>query len=229
MRPLWLTLAYTAFMAVLVPVYLREYGPTNFVYFCDAALLLTLVGMWTGSRLMISMAAVGILAPQALWLADFAGQMAGVGLVGMTDYMFDDRKPLFLRGLSLFHGWLPVLLVVLVRREGYDRRAWWAWTWLAWALLLVSYFALPAPGSHPEDPNLPVNVNYVHGPGDERPQGVMPGRLYFVLLMAGLPVLAFLPAHLLLARVGRGRDGAGVRMYNGARAAPSAPDQELSR
>ena len=34
--PLWLKLAYTAFMAVLVPVYLRNYGPTNFLYFCDA-------------------------------------------------------------------------------------------------------------------------------------------------------------------------------------------------
>jgi hypothetical protein len=27
--PLWLKLAYTAFMAVLVPVYLRDYGPTR--------------------------------------------------------------------------------------------------------------------------------------------------------------------------------------------------------
>ena len=34
--PLWLKLAYTAFMAVLVPLYLRNYGPTNFLYFCDA-------------------------------------------------------------------------------------------------------------------------------------------------------------------------------------------------
>jgi hypothetical protein len=27
--PLWLKLAYTAFMAMLVPVYLYYYGPTN--------------------------------------------------------------------------------------------------------------------------------------------------------------------------------------------------------
>jgi len=44
--PLWLKLAYTAFMAVLVPVYLRNYGPTNFLYFCDVALIITLVGVW---------------------------------------------------------------------------------------------------------------------------------------------------------------------------------------
>jgi len=46
--PLWLKLAYTAFMAVLVPVYLRNYGPTNFLYFCDFALIITLVGIWIG-------------------------------------------------------------------------------------------------------------------------------------------------------------------------------------
>src|SRR6516165_12715400 len=47
--PVWLKLAYTAFMAVLVPVYLRNYGPTNFLYFCDVALIITLVGIWIES------------------------------------------------------------------------------------------------------------------------------------------------------------------------------------
>jgi len=40
---------YTAFMAVLVPVYWTHYGPTNFLYFCDLALILTLVGVWAES------------------------------------------------------------------------------------------------------------------------------------------------------------------------------------
>src|SRR5437763_306427 len=31
--PLWLKLAYTAFMGLLVPIYWRNYGPTNFLYF----------------------------------------------------------------------------------------------------------------------------------------------------------------------------------------------------
>ena len=47
-------------MAVLIPVYLYRYGPTNFLYFCDIALLLTLVGIWIDSPLLISMCAVGI-------------------------------------------------------------------------------------------------------------------------------------------------------------------------
>ena len=50
--PLPFKLAYTAFMAVLVPVYWYYYGPTNFLYFCDAALFITLVGLWLESPLL---------------------------------------------------------------------------------------------------------------------------------------------------------------------------------
>src|SRR5262249_42233071 len=42
-----------AFMAVLVPVYLRNSGPTNFLYFCDVALIITLVGIWIESPLLV--------------------------------------------------------------------------------------------------------------------------------------------------------------------------------
>src|ERR1700747_1618908 len=63
---LWLKLAYTAFMAVLIPVYLRNYGPTNFLYFCDVALVITLVGIWIESPLLVSICAVGIIASQTL-------------------------------------------------------------------------------------------------------------------------------------------------------------------
>ena len=52
--PLALKLAYTAFMAVLIPVYAYYYGPANFLYFCDVALLLTLAGIWLDNRLLVS-------------------------------------------------------------------------------------------------------------------------------------------------------------------------------
>ena len=75
--PLWLKLAYTAFMAVLVPVYLGNYGPTNFLYFCDVAMIITLVGIWIESPLLVSMCAVGIIASQTLWLIDFLSHLIG--------------------------------------------------------------------------------------------------------------------------------------------------------
>src|SRR5436190_15867678 len=73
--PLWLKLAYTAFVVVLVPVYLRNYGPTNFLYFCDTALFLTLASVWTENALPASMAAVGILVPQFFWCVDFGAEL----------------------------------------------------------------------------------------------------------------------------------------------------------
>ncbi|WP_439623307.1 hypothetical protein [Gemmata sp.] len=164
--PLWVKLAYTAFLAVLVPVYWANYGPTNFLYFCDVALLLTLLGLWRESPLPVSMAAVGILAPQVLWAADFAIGCCGGHLTGMTDYMFNPDRSAFLRGLSLFHGWLPFLLLYLVRLLGYDRRAFACWTAVAWVLILVCYFAMPGPRADAAQVPTPVNINYVHGMDD---------------------------------------------------------------
>ena len=37
--------------------------------------------------------------------------------------MFEKERSRFLRGLSLFHGWLPFLLLYLVWGMGYDGRA----------------------------------------------------------------------------------------------------------
>jgi hypothetical protein len=196
--PLTIKIAFTVFMVVLVPVYASQYGPANFLYFCDLALFLTLLGIWREDRLLISMPAVGILAPQCLWLVDFAAHFAGMTLTGMTDYMFDDTKSLFLRALSLFHGWLPLLLIFLVYRLGYDRRALAAWTGLAWGVMLVCYTALPPP--RPDPGNAAVNINYVFGLSDTAAQTWMPPLAWLGLLMAALPALFFAPTHLVLLR-----------------------------
>jgi hypothetical protein len=196
--PLWVKLAYTAFMAVLVPVYWRYYGPSNFLYFCDVALFLTLVGVWMEDALLVSMCAVGILAPQTLWVVDFLANFFGVSLTGMTAYMFDADRSLFLRGLSLFHGWLPFFLLYLVWTLGYDRRALMAWTGLAWVLLLICFFFMPPPNPNPG--LTPVNINYVWGSSDNAAQTWVPAWVWFAGLMIGMPLLLFLPVHLLLAR-----------------------------
>lgn len=197
--PLSLKLAFTAFMAVLVPVYWTHYGPLNFLYFCDLALLLTLAGLWLESPLLVSMPAVGILAPQVLWLADFAANFAGIHLIGMTDYMFDAGKPLYLRGLSLFHGWLPLLLVFAVAKTGYDKRAFYAWTALAWSVMAVSFFFLPAPSA--DAANAVANVNYVFGLSSTEPQSIMPAWAWFSGMLIALPALLVAPVHLALARL----------------------------
>lgn len=196
--PLAIKLAYTAFMAVLVPVYWANYGPTNFLYFCDVALFLTLVAVWAESALLAGMAAVGIVLPQLIWVADFAAGLVGVKLLGMTAYMFDERRSLFLRGLSLFHGWLPFLLLFLVKRLGYDKRAFPAWWALAWALMLFCYLFMPGPT--PTASTTPVNINYVHGMSDTAPQTWMPPLAWFGTLLVGLPAILYWPTHLVLQK-----------------------------
>jgi hypothetical protein len=195
--PLAFKIAYTAFMAVLVPVYWHFYGPTNFLYFCDVSLIISLIGIWLESPLLVSMCAVGILIPQAVWVVDFLSRASGHPLVGMTDYMFNGDTALFLRGLSLFHGWLPFMLVYLVWRLGYDRRGLPAWTLLAWALLLVCFFLMPPPRPNPG--LAPVNINYVWGLDDTVAQTWVSPYVWLAGLMIALP-LVFAATHLLLVR-----------------------------
>ena len=131
---------------------------------------------------------------------DIAGaHAAGFSLTGMTDYMFDANHSLFLRLLSLFHGWLPFLLVFLVWKVGYDRRALGCWTGLAWVLLLICFLLMPAPTP---DPGLtPVNINYVWGMSDNAAQSWVSPYVWFAGLMIGLPLLVFAPTHFVLVRI----------------------------
>jgi hypothetical protein len=196
--PLWVKLVYTAFVAVLVPFYWKAYGPTNFLYFCDVALLMGLVAVWTEHSLWASAPLTGILVVQLVWMVDFLAGAIGHPLTGMTDYMFDENNTLFTRGLSFFHFWLPWFLMYLVWRLGYDRRAWLTWTLITWVLLLVCYFLMPAPPPPSDNMNLPVNINYVYGMSDTAPQQMMEGWLWFLLEMILLPFAICLPTHLFL-------------------------------
>ena len=197
--PLWLKIAFTVFMAVLLPVYWHHYGPTNFLYFCDIALILTLIGIWKENALLISMCCVGILLPQALWCVDYIVMLCGGNLTGMTNYMVSD-SPLFLRGLSLFHGWLPFLLFYLVIRTGYDRRALMLWTALAWVLCIICYFLIPAPYVGQPGDLTPKNVNFVYGLDETAAQTWMPAPAFLITWMAVLAVVIYVPTHLLLRR-----------------------------
>jgi len=196
--PLVVKLAYTAFVAVLVPYYWVTYTPWNFLFFCDVALLMTLAALWLESPLFTSIPAVGIMLPQFLWVFDL---LTGGRVIGMASYMFDPKLPLFVRALSSFHGWLPFFLLWLLGRVGYDRRALPAQVVLTWVLLMVCYLAAPAPPAHPDHPNAAVNINYVYGLGYERPQAWMPPALWVLMLMVVLPLVLYLPTHLVLRKL----------------------------
>jgi len=192
---------YTAYMAVLIPVYWKTYGPTNFLYFCDIALIMTLFALWLESALLVSAAAVGIVLPQALWAIDFIATGIGWPLSGMTGYMYDDALPVHARFLSFFHFWLPFFLLWLLRHTGYDPKGLPLWTVIALVAVYICYFFLPAPPAPANNPGLPVNVNYVFGVSDQAAQTWMPPLVWFFLLQAMLVGLIFLPSHWLLKRL----------------------------
>jgi len=189
--PLVLKLGYTLFVAVLVPIYLRHYGPANFLWFSDVALLATALGLWVESPLILSAMTVAVALPEILWNVDFfARLLAGRAPLGMASYMFDQRLPRYLRGLSLFHVALPVLLLWSVARLGYDPRALPAQI-ISGTLLMILSYTLTNPSE---------NINWVFGPGST-PQRRFSPLVYVTLVIVSFPLLVYVPTHLALVRL----------------------------
>jgi hypothetical protein len=179
-------------MLVLVPSFYLAYGPLNFLWLCDLALWVTWLGLWLESPLIIGMQAVAVLIPQLIWLVLFLVQAAtGVSALGFLDNMFDARIPLFVRALSLFHGWMPLLLIWLLMRLGYDRRALWAQAPVVVALLGLTYVLLG------QSPAKAGNVNGVLGLTGS---SAVHGWAWVALLGVALLLVVCLPTHWLLCR-----------------------------
>ena len=188
MIPLWIKLAYTLFVAITMAIYATKYSRGNLLWFSDIALLATVPALWFESPFLASMMAVGVLLPEALWNVSFFGQLlTGKRISGLTEYMFDARKSLYLRALSLFHVFLPALLFWMVAQLGYEPAALIAQTGLAWVVLPLCYWIT----------NPAENINWVFGFGN-KPQKRMAPLAYLGLLMVGFPVFIYLPTHLLL-------------------------------
>jgi hypothetical protein len=141
----------------------------------------------------------------------------------MTSYMFQESIPLFTRGLSLFHGWLPFLLMWMVWRLGYDRRAFVGWTVMAMGLLLVCFLFMPPPPTPADNPNLPVNINYCYGPSDDGAQTWLEPHVYLAAYAVALIVVFFLPTHLFLRRFGPVAARAGGDCQQGISLQTTAP------
>jgi hypothetical protein len=183
---------HTLFVLFLVPVYWYHYGPQNFLWFSDLALILSIVALWRESSLLASTQAVSVLMFEIIWSIDFLGGLfIGEALLGMSSYMFDPKYRLWLRMLSLFHLWLPWLLLWMVVRFGYDRRALSIQMLVCWIVLVASYFI-----STPEE-----NINWVFKLGSQPPP--VPRPVYLAIMMIAIPTLVYLPTHLVLMRFAR--------------------------
>ena len=136
--------AAAAWLAVWAPAYWMYYGPLVFLNLCDIAVILTCVGLWRGSALLLSSQALSSLVIDFAWVLDLAWRAAtGRHLIGGTEYMWDPAYPAWLRALSLFHVLLPAALLWALARVGYDRRALALQSALALAILFVSRATAP--------------------------------------------------------------------------------------
>jgi hypothetical protein len=191
--PLALKIIYTVFVCALVPIYWRQYGPANFLWFSDIALLALVPALWLENAPLVSMMGISVVFFEALWNADFLFHLStGKSLIGLSAYMFDPKIPLFIRGLSCFHIVLPLLILWVVYRLGYDQRAFLWQTIVALVVLPPSYLV-----SRPQE-----NVNWVYGFG-ENPQRILPAPLFVIVLMFLFPLAVYLPTHLLFSRIFR--------------------------
>ena len=185
--PLWLKLAWTAWVLCWAPIYGKQYGAQNFLFFCDLGNILILVALWTESPLLFSWQAVSLLFFQTLFLIDLtAAWLSGHHPIGGTEFMFDPHLPLYIRLFSLFHVVTPALLLWAIWRLGYAERGWKLQTLTCWIVVPINYFWRP---EH--------NVNWARGAFFTQ-QHAMPGWLYLAGYLSLVPLLVYYPTHLAL-------------------------------
>jgi len=177
-------------MLVWLPAYLHTWGWANLLRLCDVAVFLSVAGIWFGSRLLLSSQAVGCILPGIFWLLDVGARLStGHFLLGGTEYMFDSHYPLWVRLLSTFHLFLPLILLYTIHKTGYDPRAFAQQSGIAAILLVVSRFLAAD-----------LNVNYVYrDPLWHRAWG--PAPLHVFLILFTIIALIYFPTHVALKRV----------------------------
>ncbi|MGA8765070.1 MAG: hypothetical protein WB562_19535 [Candidatus Sulfotelmatobacter sp.] len=182
--PLWLKVFWTIWVVVWAPLYWRQYGLQNFLFFCDLGNILIAVGLWLESSPIFSWQATGLLLFQTLYTIDLAGALAtGKHIIGGTEYMFDPAIPLAVRLLSLFHVVTPPLLLWAIWRLGYDRRGWKYQTMTACIVVPVNYFWRPE-----------YDVNWARGPFFHE-QRLIPGFWYLLIYLIIVPAVVYFPTH----------------------------------
>ena len=178
-----------AWLAVYLPSYTAAYGLLNFAFLCNVGVILTAIGLWRGSALLLSSQAVAALVVSGVWMVDAGSRaLTGVHLMGGTAYMWDPQYPLFTRLLSLYHVAWPVLLVAALRRTGYDRRG---------LALQAGFAALVIAACRFTDPALNINFAFTD-PFFQRALG--PPAVHVLVTLVALVAGAYWPTHLLLQR-----------------------------
>ncbi len=193
--PLWLKLAFTAWMLFWVPATIVIYGWQNFFWLCNLANFLILAALWLESRVLMSAQLLAVCVVGVMWLLDVSvAFLFGFHPIGGTEYMFDEQVALQIRLISCYHVMLPVVAGYACSRLGYDPRGLWLQTGLTWlALPLTRLFT-----------DAERNINWVYGPFHDVDIPFSP-LIYLILLMLLSPLVLYLPVHLAMQKRVRNR------------------------
>jgi hypothetical protein len=188
--PEWARWGAVAWLAFWIPVYWHFWGPHNFVYLCDIAVILGCIGIWANNTLLISSQAVSSLIVDAMWAVDAAWRAAlGRHIFGGTEYLFDPSHALWLRLLSLYHVAIPVVLLWAVHRAGYDRRGWALQSGIVAAAFAAARFTPAA-----------QNINFAFRlPVVDKPFG--PAPLHVVVSILFMIFVVYWPTHWTLRKI----------------------------
>lgn len=191
--------AAATWLVLFIAVYGWAYGAANFIRLCDVAVILTCLGIMSGSALLVSSQAVSSLVVDLAWDLDLIGRLLfGHHLIGGTEYMWDGRYPLWVRLMSLFHVAWPPLVITVLRRLGYDSRGFLLQCGIAAAVFVASRFVVPG-----------ENLNYAYrDPFFHRSWG--PAPVHLGLTFAVLVGAVYWPTHRLLRRLPGARTRSGA-------------------
>jgi hypothetical protein len=174
--------AAAAWLAAWLPLHLVAYPAWTLLWWCAHGAILAAVGLCLSSRLLVSWQAAALLVPTTLYVADALARLVTGIRGGGTSYLFDAAVPWPVRALSSFHFVVPVVLVWAVRRLGYDRHA-----------LPVQIVAGTAVGI--------VSMRF----GAINAWMLPAARDHVAATLILAPLVLWLPADVVLRRVGRGR------------------------
>jgi len=187
--PVWMRWISLVWFLTWFPLYWHYWGVANFIHLCDVAVILTCIGMWTNSRLLISSQAVGALLVDAVWAADAAWIVfLHRELLPGNEYLLDPSYPLWVRLLSFFHVCMPVLLLWGLFRAGYDRRGWALQSAIAFPLFAIARFT-----SSQKNINFAFTDPFLHRQWGPAPAHILISWLFMVFVV-------YWPMHLLLKR-----------------------------
>jgi hypothetical protein len=194
--PEWLRHLALIFLVLWFAAYWHAWGPANFLHLCDVAVILTCIGLWTNSSLLVSSQAVSSVLIDLVWTLDATARLIfGRHLIGGTEYLFDATTPLCARLLSLFHILLPFVLLWSLSRLGYDRRGWKLQSAILVPILIASRFVTTG-----QNLNFAVTDPFLH-----RSYGPAATHLFITFLF--LVFVVYFPTHLLFSRLFPGPSG----------------------